>query len=401
MSSVFDFFLSHWPEIFLFDFLRYVIPASLLTAILALFARQLAHRRIQQRRRRVDDLSRELGYSMSTILIFSLVGLVIGVGEHLGWMAIQSGPFTWLQVLNLVVMVVLHDAYFYWTHRAMHHRKVFARVHRTHHLSRTPAPWTAYSFAPLEAVVEAAFLPIYLVLVPTHVVVIAVFLIHMIVRNVMAHAGVEIFPSHWMSWPILRHITVTSHHDAHHQESNCNYGLYFTWWDRWMGTEHVDYRLRFERLTNAQASGHPGKQACKLTRLSVIACAIGLTTICATRAEAQDQCRLDGYWVTEGFGAIVSIESKASPSVIRGTIRWVYDSHEQSLVGLDLFTEFSGQECTWQEGLILNPENNRRYRSALELDASGVLRVKGCIGPFCRTQYWRRYDQVLASLPPN
>ncbi|MEO8115092.1 MAG: hypothetical protein ABI655_11960, partial [Phenylobacterium sp.] len=29
-----------------------------------------------------------------------------------------------------------------------------------------------------------------------------------------------------------------------------NFGLYFSWWDRWMGTEHPEYLARF-----AAASG--------------------------------------------------------------------------------------------------------------------------------------------------
>jgi sterol desaturase/sphingolipid hydroxylase (fatty acid hydroxylase superfamily) len=30
----------------------------------------------------------------------------------------------------------------------------------------------------------------------------------------------------------------------HHEHAPRNFGLYFTWWDRLMGTEHPDYRMR-------------------------------------------------------------------------------------------------------------------------------------------------------------
>ncbi len=28
----------------------------------------------------------------------------------------------------------------------------------------------------------------------------------------------------------------------------CNYGRYFTWWDRLMGTEHPQFRERFDEI---------------------------------------------------------------------------------------------------------------------------------------------------------
>jgi len=48
----------------------------------------------------------------------------------------HAGP-VWI-VVSFAVTVIAHDAYFYWAHRAMHHRRLFALFHRTHHLSRTP-----------------------------------------------------------------------------------------------------------------------------------------------------------------------------------------------------------------------------------------------------------------------
>ena len=58
----------------------------------------------------------------------------------------------------------------------------------------------------------------------------------MIVRNVMGHSGVELMPralgdSRWLGW-----INATTQDELHHSLFHYNYGLYFTWWDRLMGT---------------------------------------------------------------------------------------------------------------------------------------------------------------------
>ena len=295
-------FFNHWPEILLTDFLRYAIPAGMLAVILVLCADRLAKRRIQSTPRSTTDLIRELTHSASTVLIFSMVGLAIAASEQMGWMRILFGSDQVLwQAANLVVMILLHDAYFYWSHRAMHHKRLFKWVHRTHHLSRQPGPFTAYSFAPLEAVVEALFLPLYLLVVPTHAIVIALFLVHMVLRNVIAHAGVELFPAKWMAWPILRHFTVTSHHDMHHAHFNCNYGFYFTWWDRWMGTEHPEYVSRFEHLTQAGTQPVRKGRETQVGKVGLLAVIAGATLLSAD-LDAQTQqktaapapCPVDG-----------------------------------------------------------------------------------------------------------
>jgi len=73
------------------------------------------------------------------------------------------------------------------------------------------------------------------------------------VPKVMGPAGVGLMPraladSPWFGW-----INATTHHDLHHSSFHYNYGLYFTWWDRMMGTEHPAYReqLRGDGETSA------------------------------------------------------------------------------------------------------------------------------------------------------
>ena len=53
-------------------------------------------------------------------------------------------------------------------------------------------------------------------------------------------------------------LTTTTHHDLHHSGGyRYNYGLYFTWWDRMMGTEHPRYRQVFREVTGRTAGAAP------------------------------------------------------------------------------------------------------------------------------------------------
>ena len=246
-------FFEIWPRIITFDISRYLIAASVLSVVLALFAVPLASRRIQQRRATFADRRREFGHSLQTILVFSAVGFLVHLGSQFGifQLTTDAPSSTSRMLVDLLVLILLHDAYFYWAHRWMHSPRLFRRVHRTHHKSKTPTPWAAYSFARSEAVIEAGILPLVALFMPLNQLTVILFMTHMIIRNVIGHAGIELFPRWWLDAPILRWITTTTHHDLHHSHGNHNFGLYFTWWDRWMGTEHPEYERRFREVTSA------------------------------------------------------------------------------------------------------------------------------------------------------
>ena len=67
-------------------------------------------------------------------------------------------------------------------------------------------------------------------------------------NNVLAHLGYEVYPKTWTKIPFLKHKTTSTHHNMHHQLFNGNYALYFTWWDKWMGTEFKDYEKRHAQI---------------------------------------------------------------------------------------------------------------------------------------------------------
>ena len=250
MHDPFETVISALPAIWMMDTARYLVAAALMTIVLAVFWRAgLAERKLQARRATAGDIRREILVSLRTAVVFTLVTASVVLAALKGWLTIywnfEKAGLTYL-VLSVALMLVAHDTWFYWTHRAMHHPRLFKLFHRTHHLSRTPTPWTAYSFSVPEAFVQAAFVPLFMVFVPMHEVGVVLFLGIQIARNVMGHCGVEIHPAvfgpgRWLAWN-----NTTTHHDLHHETGRYNYGLYFRWWDKLMGTEHPDYRRKFE-----------------------------------------------------------------------------------------------------------------------------------------------------------
>jgi Delta7-sterol 5-desaturase len=245
---------------FLFDLGRYLIAASLIAGIVALLRRsRWRSRKIQKREATRADLTREVLGSVRTVAVYTVLAVPMVWAFRSGYLIEYRGEITPLAYLGyLAAMLLAHDTWFYWTHRAMHTRLLFKSFHRFHHRTITPTAWTAYSFAIPEAALMFLFMPVWFTVVSTPVPVVFTFLAIMILRNVMGHAGLELHSRGWASHPLLKWVTTTTHHDMHHGTSfNHNFGFYFTWWDKLMGTEHPDYVARFDTVTALASSPAP------------------------------------------------------------------------------------------------------------------------------------------------
>ena len=86
------------------------------------------------------------------------------------------------------------------------------------------------------------------VFVPYHPLAIALFLLLMMIYNVYGHLGYELYPKGFSQSKVGRWINTSVNHNQHHEHFKGNYGLYFLWWDRWMGTMRMDYEERFEEV---------------------------------------------------------------------------------------------------------------------------------------------------------
>jgi sterol desaturase/sphingolipid hydroxylase (fatty acid hydroxylase superfamily) len=150
-------------------------------------------------------------------------------------------------------MIFLHDTYFYWAHRLMHQPKLFRYFHNVHHKSTNPSPWAAYAFQPLEGIVEAAIIFPIIFLIPFHKTALLAFLIFMMTYNVYGHLGYEIFPKTFNKHPIGRWLNTSVNHNQHHKYFTGNFGLYFLFWDRWLGTIRNDYDTEFAEVDSRRS----------------------------------------------------------------------------------------------------------------------------------------------------
>ena len=183
----------------------------------------------------------EIGWSLASAAIYGIPAGVVAWGwQDRGWTRIYADagayPLWWMPV-SLLLYLFLHDTWFYWTHRWMHRPRVFRAAHAVHHASRPPTAWAAMSFHPIEAITGAVVIPALVFVIPIHIGVLGAVLAIMTLMGVTNHMGWEIFPRRFVNSRFGDWLITASHHQRHHEQYLCNYGLYFRFWDRLCGTD--------------------------------------------------------------------------------------------------------------------------------------------------------------------
>lgn len=375
------------------DLTRYVVFAVGVWFVLWIaLAKPLAGRKIRPDSPKTKQMLIEFGASLRSIAIFSTIGLLTfalaGLGLLPGPRIAAEWGAAWAWV-SLALMIVTHDAYFYWTHRAIHDPRVFRAFHRRHHKSHNPSPFTAYSFDVGEAAINGAFVPLWMIVVPTQWWVVGIFMLHQIVRNTLGHSGYELFPARRDGRPVLDFLTTTTHHDLHHGQAGYNYGLYFTWWDRLMSTEHPDYHARFAAATRKPLLPRGATSA-------IATLLFALLLVVAQPARATPAADITGDWATPGLGAVVRLAPcREGEAQLCGRLIWAWDPARlrRGAIGSEMIRDFSWDGEAWSGGALTNPEDGRTYSGAIRPDGD-VLRLRGCAGPFCQTQVWRRLSSI-------
>lgn len=111
-----------------------------------------------------------------------------------------------------------------------------------------------------------------------------------------------------------------------------------------------------------------------------------------------------GRWVTEERDAVIEI--KRCGNVTCGTIsRFLVappdgldqrdinnpepNLRRRKLLGLPILTQFTEESSLWR-GRIYDPKSGKSYRSVIRRTGPNTIEVRGCIGPFCQAQTWRK-----------
>ena len=241
-------------EAFLLTIIRYFVIAGIFFLVFyLLFPKGLLRNKIQSRLAGKIDFIREILHSsVSSVMlaITAIIALSDGLRPYtVNYTDIHEYSLLWILV-SLVLTLLVHDAYFYWMHRILHHKRLFKITHLVHHRSTNPSPWTSYSFHFLEAIAEGGVMILLVFVMPLHPLTLGLFALSSFAINVYGHLGYEIMPKGFRNSFWFEIINTSTFHNFHHLKFKGNYGLYLRVWDRLMKTEHPDYVKEYDRIQN-------------------------------------------------------------------------------------------------------------------------------------------------------
>lgn len=153
--------------------------------------------------------------------------------------------------------------------------------------------------------------------------------------------------------------------------------------------------------TNNRSPSFPGASGIGWIEVRVMASAIAMALPVAAAGAAEIPAPVVGRWLNESGRTLVEITpcgreicGRILPTRVNpgpGLVDKDADEkahHTRSGPTLPILSGFKPEGDHWA-GRIHLPESGRTYHSRLTR-MGDRLKVEGCIGPFCRTQVWRR-----------
>ena len=189
----------------------------------------------------------------------SLVALGVWVGAMWGAILLTAGGVLQLDlsltlpplsrwVAELALLYLLLDAWWYGTHRLMHHPLLFRRVHAIHHQFRHATPWASWAQGPWEAAINAVPYVVLPLVLPFHLTSLLTLHVVITIFATLGHCGHELFPrgaDHRLPFCLLNS---ASHHALHHRQFGSNFGSLSSVWDSLLHTHNPRWSTWFNTV---------------------------------------------------------------------------------------------------------------------------------------------------------
>lgn len=201
------------------------------------------------------SIYRDIKLSVFSAVVFALGATLVMTEYNLSVTLLYTdlGDYgLWYMGASFVAVLMLQDTYFYFLHRLFHNPLLFRWLHYGHHRSQEPTPWTSFAFDLPEAFIQAIFFVGIVLIIPLHFITLIAVLMTMTLWAVWNHLGFELFgssfPRHWLG----RWFIGSTHHSIHHRKYTVHYGLYFTFWDKLLGTQEPNYDDKFDSALSSR-----------------------------------------------------------------------------------------------------------------------------------------------------
>jgi sterol desaturase/sphingolipid hydroxylase (fatty acid hydroxylase superfamily) len=145
---------------------------------------------------------KEITWSTLTTILFSVIGAFTAVLWQKGYTQLYT-DLHWYDgwfPSDIVISMLIHETYYYWVHRWMHHPKIYHLVQKSI-MTANYLRLDSLSFHPIEGLLEALIMPVIICIIPMHIYAATVHLTIMTITAAINHLDIEIYPkTKWGNW---------------------------------------------------------------------------------------------------------------------------------------------------------------------------------------------------------
>ena len=216
---------------------RYEVNLALVLLGAGLF---LAERRAALRRRTRPVLGRLLVNAGTATLAFVAAIWVVRPAALAVLRSTSEAPFGLIHIVPLppavrfVVAFLLMDLLFYWWHLANHRISFLWRFHNVHHIDPDLDVSTAFRFHFGEIAMSAGFRALQIGVIGLSAPMFAAYEVAFQANTLFHHSNVRlpIGVERWLALVLVTPRMHGIHHSQARDETNSNYSVVFSWWDR-------------------------------------------------------------------------------------------------------------------------------------------------------------------------
>lgn len=144
-------------------------------------------------------------------------------------------PNFWWGILELFLITILGDIFFYWLHRFFHTPFMYKRFHKKHHEYKFTFAVVHHYLHDVETVLFLIPPILPPVILNSHIVIMWLWMIIAQLNGILGHSGYYLPMPFYKLQPSLR----SEYHDTHHYLYNKNFGLMYIFIEKMFGTYHL------------------------------------------------------------------------------------------------------------------------------------------------------------------
>ncbi|KDE05431.1 methylsterol monooxygenase [Microbotryum lychnidis-dioicae p1A1 Lamole] len=204
-------------------------------------------------------LKTHFSVELPQIYLFHPMAASVGMKAH-------EVPFPKIGTIfyQLALFFVMEDAWHYFAHRILHHKRLYKHIHKMHHEFSAPFGLAAEYAHPIEVMVlglgtvGSPLLWCWLSGGNMHLITMYIWIMLRLFQAIDAHSGYD-FP--WSLNKILPFWAGADHHDYHHQSFADCYSTSFRWLDALFGTDKKYHAFRSNQRAEKAAKKAGGGKA--------------------------------------------------------------------------------------------------------------------------------------------